>query len=106
MPIYSGKGKLAAGKRGFSLAATNYPELTNPELYLAGDRVVDAVNVALVLGRPLLVNGEPGTGKTHLAYSIAWELGLGEPLKFETKSTSTARDLFYTYDVLGRFHAA
>jgi MoxR-like ATPase len=104
--LYSGKGKKAAKTGGFALPTTSYSELADPELYLAGDKVVDAVNVALLLGRPLLVNGEPGTGKTHLAYSVAWELGLGDPLKFETKSTSSARDLFYTYDVLGRFHAS
>jgi MoxR-like ATPase len=69
-------------------------------------RLVDAVNVALLLGQPLLLTGEPGTGKTQLAYSVAWELGLGEPLKFETKSTSKARDLFYYYNSIGRFHAA
>jgi len=66
----------------------------------------DAVNGALLPGQPLLVTGEPGTGKTQLAYSVAWELGFDPPLKFETKSTSTAHDLFYTYDTLTRFHAA
>jgi MoxR-like ATPase len=64
------------------------------------------VNVALLLGQPLLLTGEPGTGKTQLAFSLAWELGLDPPLKFETKSTSVAGDLFYTYNALGRFHAA
>ena len=67
---------------------------------------MDAVNVALLLAQPLLLTGEPGTGKTQLAYSLAWQLGFGEPLKFETKSNSTARDLFYVYNALGRFHAA
>jgi len=64
---------------------------------------VDAVNVALVLAQPLLLTGEPGSGKTQLAYNLAWELGLSEPLKFEIKSTTQARDLLYTYDTLGRF---
>jgi len=79
---------------------------TDPAGYLADEPLVDAVNVALLLGQPLLVTGDPGTGKTQLAYRVAWELGLGPPLRFDTKSTSTARDLFYTYDILRRFHAA
>jgi MoxR-like ATPase len=78
----------------------------DPRGYQPDERLIDAVNVALVLGMPLLVTGEPGTGKTHLAYSVAWELGLGPPLVFETKSTSVARDLFYSYDTIARFHAA
>lgn len=77
-----------------------------PSGYLADPGLVDAVNVALHLGQPLLLTGQPGTGKTQLAYSLAWELGYDPLLKFETKSTSIARDLFYTYDTLGRFHAA
>jgi MoxR-like ATPase len=79
---------------------------TRPKAYLPDEGLVKAVNVALLLGQPLLLTGEPGTGKTQLAYSLAYQLGLGELLKFETKSTSTARDLFYIYDALGRFHAA
>src|SRR5262245_119332 len=69
-----------------------------PEYYVAGEDLVAAVNVALLLGQPLLVTGEPGVGKTALAYSIAAELELGRPLKFETKSTSTAADLFYSFN--------
>src|SRR6185295_3419383 len=66
----------------------------------------DAVNVALLLSQPLLLTGEAGTGKTQFAYSLAWELGFEPPLMFETKSSSTARDLFYTYDALNHFRAA
>jgi MoxR-like ATPase len=79
---------------------------TDPAGYLTDPGLTDAVNVALYLGQPLLLTGQPGTGKTQAAYRIAWELDLGTPLKFETKSTSVARDLFYTYDALGRFQAA
>jgi MoxR-like ATPase len=74
--------------------------------YLPDEGLQGAVNVALYLGQPLLLTGEPGTGKTQLAYHLATQLNLGEPLKFETKSVSAARDLFYIYDALGRFHAA
>lgn len=77
-----------------------------PQDYIAEKGLIHAVNVGLMLDRPILLTGEPGTGKSQLAYSLAWELGLGEPLKFETKSTSTARDLFYTFDAVGRFKSA
>lgn len=78
----------------------------DPAGYLMDEAMVDAVNVALLLSQPLLLTGEPGTGKTQLAYRVAWELGLDEPLRFDTKSGSTARDVLYRYDTLSRFHAA
>lgn len=73
--------------------------------YVAHSRVAEAVNVAIALGKPLLVTGEPGVGKTQLANAVAWQLGLGQPEKFVAKSVSEAKDLFYTYDALARFHA-
>ena len=78
-------------------------DFLRPENFHADPGVVDAVNVALLLGQPLLLTGEPGTGKTQLGHYIAWELGLGQALKFETKSGSTATSLFYAYDALKRF---
>jgi MoxR-like ATPase len=75
-----------------------------PESYVPDDDLVEAVNVALLLGQPLLLTGEPGTGKTHLAYHVAKQFGLSV-LKFETKSNSKAQDLFYTYDAMKHFHA-
>lgn len=81
-------------------------DFLDPQHYHAGPALVDAVNVALLLGQPLLLTGEPGTGKTQLAFALAHELGLGDVLKFETRSTSTAADLFYSYDVLRRFQHA
>lgn len=100
--FYSGQGKQRREGAG-DLPAPRRSELVRPEKYFADPGLVDAANVALMLGQPLLLTGEAGTGKTQFAYSLAWELGLGEPLKFETKSTSVARDLFYTYDALKRF---
>jgi MoxR-like ATPase len=74
--------------------------------YLPDQGLIDAYNVAVILGRPLLLTGEPGTGKTSFAGYIASKFNLGEELRFQTKSTSIARDLFYYYDSLGHFHAA
>jgi MoxR-like ATPase len=80
-------------------------DLDNPALYVASPELRSAVNVALALGQPLLLTGEPGTGKTQLAASLAFELQL-PLLKFFTKTTSTAQDLFYRYDALKRFQDA
>jgi MoxR-like ATPase len=79
------------------------PDLLAAKHYCPDENLLDAVNVALTLGMPLLLTGEPGTGKTQLAESLAWELNLGEPEVFYTKSTSTYTDLFYQYDALRHF---
>jgi MoxR-like ATPase len=79
---------------------------TDPAGYLPDQGLVDAVNVALILRQPLLLTGEPGTGKSQLAWSVAYQLGLDPPRVFETKSTTIARDLFYSFDNIGRFRAA
>lgn len=71
--------------------------------YLAGRELAEAVNLAIAVEQPLLVTGEPGCGKTRLAWSVAAELGLGEPLPFYTKSTSRAQDLVYGYDAVRHF---
>jgi MoxR-like ATPase len=105
-PYYTGKRQNRQSQGPVKLPMSRWARLDNPANYLPDSSLVDAVNVALLLGQPLLLTGEPGTGKTQLAANIAWELGFDPPLKFETKSTSTARDLFYTYDALGHFHAA
>ena len=102
---YRGTGKRQHAEGPAELPVSLLNRHTDPAGYLADAGLADAVNVALHLGQPLLLTGQPGTGKTQLAHSLAWELGFGEPLKFETKSTSVSRDLFYTYDTLGRFHA-
>jgi MoxR-like ATPase len=70
--------------------------------YLADPRLVRAVNTALAVEMPLLVTGEPGCGKTELAWSVASELGLGEVLAFHTRSDHQARDVLYAFDHLRR----
>lgn len=74
-----------------------------PEPYQATPELAEAINVALYLRRPLLVEGDPGCGKTRLAYAAAYELGY--PLKeCYIRSTSRAQDLLYTYDAVRRLY--
>lgn len=75
--------------------------------YVVSERTRRVVNTALMLGEPLLVTGEPGTGKTQLAYWIASSLGLlGDPgeaaglHRFQVQSTSNASDLMYRFDAV------
>src|SRR5512141_3261863 len=71
--------------------------------YIASGRLVDAVNCAVALERPLLLKGEPGTGKTVLAGHVAE--GLGMPmLAWHIKSTSKAADGLYVYDTVQRLN--
>ncbi|GAA2781084.1 AAA family ATPase [Streptomyces showdoensis] len=62
----------------------------------------DAVNAALYLRRPLLVTGNPGTGKSTLAHAVAHELGLGRVLRWPIVSRTTLQDGLYRYDAIGR----
>jgi MoxR-like ATPase len=73
------------------------------EGYVASRALQDAVNVALTLERPLLVKGEPGTGKTLLAHHVAAALGM-ELITWNIKSTTKARDGLYTYDTVQRLN--
>ena len=69
--------------------------------YVATDDLKTAVNAAIVLERPLLVKGEPGTGKTVLAHEIA--SGLGAPIiEWHIKSTTKAQQGLYEYDAVAR----
>lgn len=76
---------------------------TGTESYIASVELQEAVNVALALERPLLVKGEPGTGKTLLAEAVAEQLK--RPLyRWHVKSTSRAQDGLYVYDAVERLH--
>jgi MoxR-like ATPase len=69
--------------------------------YITSPPLRHAVNVSAAISRPLLVKGEPGTGKTLLAHAVAEDLGL-ELISWNVKSTSKAINGLYVYDTLQR----
>jgi len=71
--------------------------------YIASKELKSSVNVSIALGRPILVKGEPGTGKTMLAKSIAESLGL-QLIVWSIKSTTRAKDGLYVYDTVQRLY--
>jgi MoxR-like ATPase len=74
--------------------------------YRPRGEVVQQINAALYLRRPLLVTGPPGAGKSTLAYAVAHELKLGPVLHWPITSRVTLRDGLYQYDPLTRLYAA
>jgi MoxR-like ATPase len=81
----------------------SFDRFQGTEDYIASDALRHAVNVALALERPLLVRGEPGTGKTLLAHNVAGSLGM-DLLRWHIKSTSKAQEGLYVYDTVQRLH--
>lgn len=71
-----------------------------------GQKIVDAVNAAIHLRRPLLVTGVPGSGKTSLAYAIAHELQLGPVLTWPITARANLVDAEYRYDAIARLQDA
>lgn len=74
--------------------------------YCASEQEVQMVNAALYLRRPLLVTGPPGSGKSSLAYAVAWELQLRPVLVWPINSRSTLSEGLYSYDALARLRDA
>ncbi|GIF03718.1 AAA family ATPase [Actinoplanes siamensis] len=82
------------------------PDRARSAPYQADEATVRMVNVALHLRRPLLVTGDPGTGKSTLAYAVAHELRLGSVLRWAITSRSTLGSGLYHYDAVGRIEEA
>lgn len=81
----------------------NFQRFRGSDRYLTNESLESAVNCALALEKPLLVRGEPGTGKTELAEAIA--TGLSMPLiRWHVKSTTRAQEGLYTYDTVQRLY--
>lgn len=71
--------------------------------YVASEELLRSVNIAMALQKPLLVKGEPGTGKTMLAEAVAESLGM-ELIVWSIKSTTKAQDGLYVYDTVQRLY--
>jgi MoxR-like ATPase len=82
---------------------TEFRRFRGTDRYLTNESLEAAVNCALALERPLLVKGEPGTGKTLLAEAIAAGLG-AELITWHVKSTTKAQDGLYVYDTVQRLY--
>jgi MoxR-like ATPase len=80
-----------------------FDRFSGSQRYIADDGLMAVVNAATALRRPLLVKGEPGTGKTQLAHAVSESLGM--PLhSWHVKSTTKAVDGLYHYDVVQRLN--
>src|SRR5215813_11779435 len=82
---------------------TSFDRFQGTASYITSEGLRHAVNVALALERPLLLRGEPGTGKTLLAHHVAESLGM-DLLRWHIKSTTKAQEGLYVYDTVQRLH--
>src|SRR5947209_2045018 len=78
------------------------PDRGGRYVYQAYPKLVNAINLAISLRRPLLLTGQAGVGKSSVAEAIAHELVLGEVLRWNVTSRSTLEEGLYRYDALGR----
>jgi len=83
--------------------ADNMASYKGSSSYIASDELMNSVNIAIALQKPLLIKGEPGTGKTMLAQSIADSLGL-KLIIWNIKSTTKAQEGLYVYDTVQRLY--
>ena len=88
---------MQVARKGFE----RHMKFTGTETYVATDDLTVAVNASVALERPLLVKGEPGTGKTELARQVSAALGL-EMIEWHVKSTTKAQQGLYEYDAVSR----
>ena len=90
-------------KKGPQVMDPGFARFTGTDQYITSAPLEQAVNASIALARPLLVKGEPGTGKTMLAEQVARALEM-RLIRWQVKSTSRAADGLYIYDTVQRLH--
>ncbi|NES24030.1 MAG: AAA family ATPase, partial [Symploca sp. SIO3E6] len=93
-------------QRGKNFRVLSLPQDSEPgkqgKIYQEYQELIDGVNAAIYLRRPLLVTGRPGSGKTSLAYAIAYELQLGPVLAWSITTRTILHHGLYNYDAIAR----
>ncbi|MDM8522031.1 MoxR family ATPase [Desulfococcaceae bacterium HSG8] len=92
--------------RGRTSKAMGFSFQEDARRFVAGEELEIAINTAIAVGEPLLLTGEPGTGKTQVAYYAAYKLNLEPVIHFQVRSDSIAKDLLYHFDTVRYFHDA
>ncbi len=108
--LYEGEGEQTERKERLKkLLKPVWRDIKKPtytaRTYIPTVEVIEAVNAAIYLRRPLLVTGHPGIGKSTIAKAVAEDLGLGEVLQWHITSKTTLGDGLYSYDALARLQA-
>lgn len=98
------KARTHLANRPFTQVNTSLKSSANR--FVPSESLQTAINVALAVGSPLLITGEPGTGKTQAAYYIAHQLDVKPVLHFQVKSNSQAGDLLYHFDAVAYLREA
>ncbi|QCW76751.1 AAA family ATPase [Streptomyces sp. S6] len=104
-PYYRGDGEQREAALADPPPWRTFPRKPQHREYRPPPGLVDAVNAALHLRRPLLVSGPAGSGKSSVIEQVAHELKLGGVLRWHITSRSSLTEALYRYDALGRIHA-
>lgn len=106
LPTNAEEATAVVGERGRTFRI-NYDQISQSDPdRIKYDHVIEMVNAALYLRRPLLVTGDPGSGKSSLIYAVAYELMLGGILRWSITSRSNLKEGLYQYDPIGRLQDA